>query len=201
MRYGDAPEVLGNFSPWPCEMMFVQYLPIVMPNFWPRIPPNIQCFERLIDRALWDLKLSEHYVYLTAKRLYVTPQCRGNRPGWHSDGFGSDDVNYVWSDAHPTEFCEQPFDLSDDHAESLRQMEQQARPENIRTYPNGTLLRLTPSVIHRVSEQPFEGWRTFVKISVSKHRYDLEGNAHNYLFDYDWPMRPRELVRNHPFAA
>ena len=31
-------------------------------------------------------------------------------------------------------------------------------------------------------------------------RYDLAGNTHNYLLDYDWPLRPRSLTRNVPQA-
>lgn len=43
--------------------------------------------------------------------------------------------------------------------------------------------------------------RQYVKISLSDHRYNLENNSHNYLFDYDWPMFGREATRNDPQQA
>jgi hypothetical protein len=100
------------------------------------------------------------YIYLTAKRLFVGPNCVGNRPGWHTDGFGTDDINYIWCDSLPTEFCvNQHFNLSDDHEASMRQMEDQAKPENIKTYPVGSLLRLDSAVVHRCARPVTEGYR------------------------------------------
>lgn len=65
--------------------------------------------------------------------------------------------------------------------------------------PVGHLLRLDPYVIH---DTPLIKWpggmRSFFKISVSSHRYNLRGNSHNHLLDYDWPMYDRETVRNQP---
>ncbi len=77
-------------------------------------------------------------------------------------------------------------------------MEDQARSENIRTYPVNTLLRLDQYVIHRVAPNAAPGYRAFVKISVSKARYNLKGNAHNYLLNYEWEMHSRDATRNHP---
>lgn len=65
--------------------------------------------------------------------------------------------------------------------------------------PLRTLLRLTPYVIHDTPVIPEPGgMRSFVKISVSTHRYNLLGNSHNHLLDYDWPMYDRAAVRNQP---
>ena len=41
-------------------------------------------------------------------------------------------------------------------------------------------------------------FRTFFKLSFSKDKYDLKGNSHNYLFDYNWEMRERKENRNIP---
>jgi hypothetical protein len=137
-------------------------------------------------------------MYLTAKHMYVTPQRIFNRPGWHIDGFGTDDINYIWSSHAPTEFCVQEFDLSEDCDESMAQMEAQALPENILDYGVNMVLRLDNKVVHRVPRTCEPGFRTFVKLSISSHKYNLEGNARNYLFNYDWPMEPRREGRNHP---
>ncbi len=197
MRSG-KPELLGQFYIDCKEFMFVQYMPVKMADDWDlKIPNNLACFIPLI-KAIGGTVDNSDYVYLTAKKMFVSAQCAGNRPGWHIDGFGTDDTNFIWSDSMPTEFCIQDFELPDDHDISLQQMEQQARAENIKTYPNKSLLGLNSSMVHRVSILPFEGFRTFVKISISKERYNLIGNAHNYLFDYDWPMTERSTTRNHP---
>jgi hypothetical protein len=42
--------------------------------------------------------------------------------------------------------------------------------------------------------------RRFVKVSLSSHRYNLIGNSHNHLLDYDWQMFPRDAARNDPAA-
>lgn len=201
--FSREPIVLGQFQINCPELMFVQYMPIAMPRQEMRLPRNLRCFEPLIDAAMDGmLPHMDSYIYLTAKRLFVGPNNLGNRPGWHTDGFGTTDINFIWSDALPTEFCvNQNFEVSDDHEISLKQMAQQAWPENIRTYPEGALLMLDSSMVHRPAKPVAERFRTFVKISVSRERYNLIGNAHNYLFDYDWPMVERQASRNHPIGV
>ncbi len=81
---------------------------------------------------------------------------------------------------------------------SINQMNAQTKPENNFTYDDNTLLRLDQFVIHKASDTPYKGVRTFVKISFSKDKYDLEGNSHNYLLNYNWTMRPRQNYRNIP---
>ena len=200
MIYGKEPEIVGALEIDDIEMMFVQYLPVAMPNTEVRLPANLRCFEDLITIALTDAGWSRNvcYVYLTAKHMYVTPDNMGNRPGWHTDGFGTDDLNYIWCDSSPTEFCIQDFQITDDHAISMTEMEQQAREENIVTYPIKTVLKLDAGVVHRVADRGEAGYRTFVKVSISKDKYNLKGNAHNYLFDYNWAMHDRAVERNHP---
>lgn len=200
--FSHEPIVLGQYDIDCRELMFVQYMPIAMPYGPIRIPDNLRCFAPLVAAVTLHGCPSGAHIYLTAKRLFVGPNCLGNRPGWHTDGFGTDDINYIWYDAVPTEFCvNQYFVLSDDHDLSLDQMAQQARSQNITTYPAGSLLKLDSSVVHRVAQPVTEGYRTFVKISVSRERYNLAGNARNYLFDYDWQMVGRQAGRNHPIGA
>lgn len=202
-KYGEAPIVIAeNIILDPTEMCFVQYLPISLIGHWVFIiPKNLEFVRELINliRVNERLNLAEYYVYLTVKHMYVNNNS-ANRKGWHSDGFGTDDINYIWYDSHPTEFCIQDFNLSDDHSLSMVEMTEQAKEENIITYPCNSLIKMTQSSIHRVSDKPFEGMRTFVKISISKEKYNLKGNAHNYLFDYSWDMKDRTVERNHPIA-
>jgi hypothetical protein len=86
--------------------------------------------------------------------------------------------------------------LSEDHHLSLIEIEEQVKPESIRTYGDNMFIRLDKFNIHRLPVQDKSGFRTFVKFSVSKEKYNLQGNAHNYLIDYDWDMKPREITRN-----
>ena len=196
-KYGQEPQVVDHVFLDPKEMCFVQYLPIAMADCdRVEIPDNLSWTRPLVNMVLKEGVSDESYLYLTVKHLYVTPSNMGNRPGWHSDGFGTEDINYIWCDKYPTEFCIQEFDITEDCDLSLHEMESQAKDENIKTYGENTLLRLDKYNVHRTPVVG-EGYRTFVKISVSKDRYNLVGNAHNYLFDYDWEMVVRSETRNH----
>ena len=100
------------------------------------------------------------YAYLTCHNLY---QCGKpfNRPGWHIDGFGTDDVNYIWSNKQPTVFNHGPFSLSDDDKQSMIDMNNQAKEENNFTFPDCSLVRINSSV-HKVGDL-VEGMRCFLK--------------------------------------
>lgn len=196
MMYGQSPKNLGTLHLESSEFMYCQYMPLRMPGRGRRIPANLVWLSDMLARVHAE---QDEYIYATVRSMYSTPES-ANRPGWHSDGFGTDDINFIWYDSAPTEFCIQPFALSNDHEESLRQMDEQADPANIVTWEPKTLLMLDQFAIHRVSPTAAPGYRTFVKLSVSRHRYNLRGNAHNYLFDYEWDMRDRKESRNHPTA-
>lgn len=199
--YSHEPTIIGQHHIQCDEMMFVQDMLIALPGKAVRLPRQLRCFWPLVEDVLAVGVPNDSHIYLTAKRLFVSPTCCWNRPGWHIDGFGTDDKNYLWSDSFPTEFCVQPFDLSDDHALSMVEMEQQVRRENICTYDNNLLLGLDTAVVHQVAPVLSCGVRTFAKISISRNRYNLRGNAHNDLIDYDWLMVDRALDRNDPAAV
>lgn len=206
--YGDLPLDLGPIELSPREMLFWMYCPISLPgDDRYRLPDNLKQFAPIVSEAKWQdtARFAESYVYITAKTLWITKGKNMNRPGWHSDGFGTDDLNYIWSDRAPTEFLSADLRcLSEDCDESMRQMEDMARfprryGSRIVTYPDKHLLRLDQSVIHRAAEDVEEGMRTFVKVSISRHRYDLIGNSINHdLPGSHWPLVARQAKRNHP---
>lgn len=203
MIYGALPEDLGLVDISPVEMMFWMYLPVsVAGSPLLHLPDNLSQFAPIMGRVFDDAgdRWRDQYVYLTAKTLWVEGSYIGNRPGWHSDGFGTDDVNYVWCDRAPTEFIEVPggFTLPDDCADAMARMSRRATTSEIVTYPDKHLLKLTPAVIHRPPVAFAPGMRTFVKVSISKDRYNLEGNSVNHLLQERWPLIPREAERNHP---
>jgi hypothetical protein len=214
-EYGTPPrEVLQRpVAGWD-EMMHYLYMPVHMPGTADmRIAPNLDWAVPLL-RAAWE-DWFEHYagkgwqyredrpdpyVYLTARHGYATPDNPLNRPGWHCDGFGTDDINYVWWDCHSSRFALQEFsDIAPGHVDSMRDFEAQVKPEHVTRYSDQTLYALTPYVVHCTPEiSPPGCMRRFLKISISEHRYNLIGNTHNYKFDYTWTMHPRGEARNDP---
>lgn len=205
-RYGEAPKQCGKFVCEAHEMMFYQDMPIKMPGeYRVATEPRLSIFDKLCGAAAGlfigeyglDRYMSGH-AYISAKRLFQTRECTFNRQGWHSDGFGSDDINFIWYDKTPTVFNLSEFDLPNDDVESMAAMNAQALQHNDVTYESGTLLRLNQFCIHRLALPEAPEIRTFVKVTFSKDKFDLEGNAKNYTLHYDWPMRKRGLARNIP---
>lgn len=200
MIYGDPPENLGHLDLPTSEMMFWLYCPVSVPGKGYFVPDNLVQFYPLLERV-WERERAlcrESYIYLTAKTFYVAPGQSPNRPGWHADGFGTDDVNYIWYDRAPTEFYEDSFTLPPECADAMEVMQERSKKAQIVTYPPKSLLRLTPSVIHRVNPICEPGMRTFMKVSISKDRYNLEGNSVNHHLPEQWESVPRQAERNHP---
>lgn len=207
--YGASPEQIGEFAldDWH-EYMHFMYLPVLMPGDpHLRLPQRLEFLRPMIERCIdreWPVNgmRGHEYVYVCARRGFATPGNPLNRPGWHSDGFGSDDVNYVWTDRFPTLFALGDFGpISEDHNVSIEQFEKRVlNPDiDVVTYPDRMLLRLDPSVIHAAPEIPAPGGeRGFIKVSFSNSKYNLRGNSHNHLFDYVWTMHDRAALRNDP---
>lgn len=207
MTYGAAPEEVGRFrlAEW-SEFMHYLYLPIKMAGSEEvRLPPRLSfafpvVFTAVLDAIGLGVPTVDWFVYLTARRGYATPDNPLNRPGWHCDGFGTDDLNYTISSRWGTRWARQHFDgVSADHLESMAQFEEQVDPSCVETMGSGYLWRLTPFVVHTTPEVPAPGgMRSFLKVSISPHRYNLIGNSRNHLFDYEWEFFPRDTARNDP---
>lgn len=171
----------------------------------PIMESRLDCFKPIIGAACCDFiadfglnAYGDSYLYITAKNLYQAAGKPFNRPGWHSDGFMTSDINYIWCDRCPTVFNSSKFELTQDDKISIAEMHDQALLINNFQYPGNTLLRLNQFNIHKCADITEEGMRAFVKLSFSGDRYDLIGNSHNYLIDYDWEMNPRSTDRNIP---
>ena len=210
--YGKMPIYLGRHDFNLPEVMYYLYLPVMMHGegrHGPediRLPNNVACTLPIIRVAMWHATGARgypyKYAYLSARKGVATPGNALNRPGWHCDGFGTDDLNYVWWTGPGTRFAIQPFEgIVSDHNRSLTQFDEQVRPENVVTYPEKGLYQIAPDVVHATPEITETCWRQYVKISLSDHRYNLENNSYNYLFQYDWPLHSREIARNSPTAT
>jgi hypothetical protein len=215
--YGAAPKDLGELKLDTSEMMFWLYLPIKMPGtLAERLPEQLTQYMEVIDRVYMDVnktfgrqRWKDSYVYLSVKVLHVTPDAPGNRPGWHSDGFLTDDLNYIWADRNPTEFFEASplFRVTADHSKSLEEFDGYAsHPFNDGVFADQTyhakvnhLYRLDQTVIHRVSLNVDSGKRAFVKVSVSDKPYVQLGNSINhFLPEHPRPSLARQAERNCP---
>jgi hypothetical protein len=200
----DVPLVVGKFHlDGPPEMMAYLYFPMWIPGSRMVLEPRLEKFRPLINAALaeemgayneWD------YAYITAKTLFVGPNTTGNRPGWHCDGYGTGDVNYIWCDSSPTIYnkCGKFVGISADHEEATRQFDEIAEANPGGVYDLGThnLVRLTDGVVHHTPKIWVPGVRTFVKITFSQNQFNLAGNTRNYGLDYDWTLFERGSERN-----
>lgn len=202
-KFGNAPTYHGQFEFDLREVMYYLYLPVRMGDSGLRLPENVQCCESMIRAAIAATERQYELVYLSARKGWASPDNPLNRPGWHCDGFGTDDMNYAWWRGPGTRFAIQHFhEISDDHVASLRQFDQQIHPERIVQYPERGLYGLDPTVVHATPLiEPPGCMRQFIKVSFSDHHYNLENNSHNYLFDYDWPLVNRETIRNDTHKA
>lgn len=204
-NYGLPPEYLGKFEIPELENCYYLYLPIKMPrdnNY--RIPQPLWPLRDLVEAVDRDYVCRDnHYVYLTVKNMIIEKGYSLNRSGWHSDGFGTNDLNFIWYDTHPTHFLTKKLtNVPEDDEKALEYFSELGDCwDSFIKFPPKTLIGMDQYVIHRVNPSPFKGQRCFVKISVSKDKYNLKGNSHNYLFDYSWDMKERKQTRNHPIAS
>lgn len=217
MKYGNLPVYLGQFDQVDLnEVMYYLYLPVVMrdPRMVSgdiRLPRNVEVCRPLITEALgyaYNIRNSRDgrwpytYVYLSARKGWATADNPLNRPGWHADGFGTEDLNFVWWRGAGTRFAAQAFtEISDDHVLSQKQFQEQVDETKAISYPEAGLYVIDPSVVHATPIITTPGMRQYIKISLSNERYNLENNSHNYLFDYDWPLHTRSAIRNDPHKA
>jgi hypothetical protein len=203
--YGKEPQVFNT----PIEIKdnqskYFLYMPIKMPYSYIKIPSILKDYEPLVLKAIKNEEANHQsildlYVYLSVEVSPVKAGMTQKRPGWHTDGFLTDDINYIWHNDLPTEFCIQEFTIALDHNVSMEQFTKHARNDFIKTYPVNKLMRLTDENVHRcaLATKHIQS-RIFVKVSFSKEKYNLKGNTHNPLFDYEWVMHDRQEVRNCP---
>jgi hypothetical protein len=209
--YGAPPIYLGSYPKINLtEVMYYLYLPVVFPDVAGeiRLPPNIKQLEPLVLSAMsWAIslgkKLENEFVYISARKGWATPDNPLNRPGWHADGFGSEDLNCVWWDGPGTRFAVQDFgEIDPSHITSLGQFEKRVDEKKIMKADAHALYGMDQYVVHATPlVEPPGCMRQYIKVSISPEMYNLENNSHNYLFNYDWKLEKREKIRNDPYRA
>lgn len=205
-RYGQLPKVVDYIEIQSKEMLFYQDM-LIKPIGQTEcaIEKRLMIYHEIIASAIDDFidkfgiaEYRNHHVYISAKNLFQSKGCSYNRMGWHCDGFMTNDITYIWSDKFPTIFNFSEFRLTQDHEKSMIEMQEQADQKNNMMYDNYTLVRINQFNVHRVADVTENGMRAFVKVSFSKDKYDLIGNAINYDLDYNWNFKPRNITRNVP---
>ena len=206
-------------------------LPVHMPDQGTRIPEYLpSVFHKIIQGVIdheerWYSDSNEHYVYVTIDQKYVEAGKTGRRAGAHSDAYierdnrqiditeSSADIiekemgevshTYVIYDRCPTEFFNARFPLKEvDCTSSLKTFDEIANESEVVTFPSYHILKMDPYIVHRSAICKESGYRTFMKVSVSRKRYAREGNTRNDLFFYDegWDFKDRDsYTRNHPW--
>lgn len=200
MDYGQRPYDTGHvFFP---EIFGINllYMPIQMPHTGMLLPEGLEILEPIIYRVsrIESFGILNKYVYLSYESSYVKAGTTQKRPGYHTDGFLTNDINYLWHSNTPTIFNESKFKIKKNHRIAMEQFEKQAKEKHEFQMPNRHLLRLDQFVVHKTAIAKVDGIRTFIKVSISNDKYNLKGNTHNPRFNYDWKMYDRQLVRNHP---
>ncbi len=183
-------------------MMYYLYLPIKLPGAKEVLLPSaLNPFRPLLRAVIKDSEtVVDKYIYITARHLFEQKFGYGNRPGWHTDGFLTEDLNYIYMDSAPTEIALQTFyDIEPSHSKSIQQFDKQFEGTNAFLMPD-TLYCMTPNIVHRCTKITKNGTRLFVKISISKNKYNLRGNSINHLIPetLSWRMRNRKTERNDP---
>lgn len=203
-------------------------LPIYMPGQGWNVPDNINDYVEPIQMAINSERrfgnfLETHYVYVTIDQKIVTAGKTGRRPGAHSDAYievNNEQLDvvsenaaeivkrvqevshtYIITDTASTEFFNAKFPIVNTTCkDALETFDEIANKSEIVTYPEYTLLRLDPFVIHRSSIIDNTTERTFMKIAFSRKKYARKGNTINSRFKYDWEMTARSPSnRNHPW--
>lgn len=188
-------------------------MPIKFPGSPFRIPNSLKQFrhvietvaayEALVNKACYD----EYYCYMTVDQGYVEPDTLQREAPCHVDGFQGARWNpktkinhtYTIGDCVPTTYYVQPFELR--HLDETKhnffwEMNNiVAKTKSAHAYQPaaGELTLMDAYCVHRGTEAPARTFRTWLRLSFEVRIFDRPGNAHNPLFQYDWPMLKRDI--------
>jgi hypothetical protein len=192
-------------------------LPVKMPDDpVVRLPRALAAFAEVVARIVAaDLLVSprplDYYAYLTIDQRWVAPGTLHREAPCHVDGFQGArwqpkcriNHSYTVSDVLPTAYYEQPFDLralDETKHDFFWEMNAQVADTNEahRYQPAPAEITLMDAYsVHRGVENDgtVPVFRTWLRLSFEerRRRFDRLGNAHNPLFDYDWPMVDRDI--------
>jgi len=188
-------------------------MPIKFPGSPFRIPNSLKQFrhvieivaayESLVNKDCYD----EYYCYLTVDQGFVEPGNLQREAPCHVDGFQGARWNpktkinhtYVIADCVPTTYYVQPFDLRhlDEAVHNffweMNNIVAKTKSAHAWQPEAGELSLMDAYCVHRGTEAQVRTFRTWVRLSFEVRIFDRLGNAHNPLFQYDWPMVKRDI--------
>lgn len=192
-------------------------LPIKMPDCGEyRLPRALAQFAPVITRIAEaeqaiNPRIADYHAYLTIDQRWVAPGTLHREAPCHVDGFQGArfrpkclvNHSYTVSDVLPTAYYVQPFDFAgmDERVHDFFwEMNAQVADtrEAHRYQPRPAELTLMDAYcVHRGVENDTGApvFRTWLRLSFEERRrvFDRLGNAHNPLFEYDWPMVDRDI--------
>jgi hypothetical protein len=179
-----------------------------------RLPRALEQFATVIGRIatfehVINPQADDYFAYLTVDKGFVQQNNLQREAPCHVDGFQGARWNpkvagnhtYTVSDTLPTAYYIQPFDFAGlDPAVHNFFWEMNAQVADTRSaykwQPQEAEITLMDCYsVHRGVKAPNTTRRTWLRLSFEhKSRiFDRLGNAHNPLFDYDWPMVERDI--------
>jgi|AGTN01.2.fsa_nt_gi hypothetical protein len=188
-------------------------LPIKFPGSDGRLPAELAMYESIARRvfnyarAINPRCFDEYYCYFTADAGWVKPGQLQREAPCHVDGFQGarwrpkvrGNHTFTVSNAVPTAYYEQVFDfdlLDEAVHDFFWEMNRQVSLTNgvHAWYPaDGEMTLMDCYSVHRGTIARRRLFRTFLRFSFEVRIFDRLGNAHNPLFQYDWPMVPRDI--------
>lgn len=188
-------------------------MPIKFPGSDFRLPKELAAYAPIIrrvanfERAVNPRCYDEYYCYLTIDMGYVEPGQLQREAPCHVDGFQGarwspkvrNNHTYTVSNTVPTAYYIQPFDfdlLDESQHDFFWEMNRQVALTEARHAwqpENYELTMMDCYCVHRGMQAEKRVFRTFVRISFEVRIFDRLGNAHNPLFQYDWPMVKRDI--------
>lgn len=190
-------------------------LPIRFPGSNYRLPAELGQFESLVQRiANFESRINprihdEYYAYLTVHQGFVEAGARQRPSPCHVDGFQGArfpikercNHSYVISNAVPTNYYVQPFDLDQLDISKhnvfweLNRQVELANAVHVWQPEPYELILMDCYCVHRGAVAANRVWRTFVRISFEVRKFDHIDNTHNPLFAYDWPLEDRHIEK------
>jgi len=193
------------------------HLPIKLPGTEIRIPSEYVHFTQVIQDILdfevtHNKDMKDYFAYLTVDQAFVPKANYQRVPGPHVDGLPRDkdnpesqpiDHSYLVTDAIPTMFYPQPFDMTPYDLKRHHFFDIfRARSDESRTITVNPLdINLMDAYsVHTPLETHVDVRRTFIRLEFSVLEFDREGNSVNPFFTsensgyaYPFVYRPRPI--------
>lgn len=181
-------------SPVDLGEMKLESLPSIRVNNYMIRQPGMDCYcynelendniwaavqvANMVIRQAGGVNVTDRYCYVTLDQGWLEKGHTLRSPGWHLDGLQGNevpvkrpgDVQFIWSDCMPTDFCVQPIDI--DGLDMGRYnvfgwISRQVKTENIiKTEPN-RLTMMNCYHIHRAVPAQERVYRRFLRISYT----------------------------------